>query len=649
MASNNMYGNVSAGGLWDTVKGTIGGALSSVGGSMAPPIDNSGKPINPYAGFEPKNMAGAQGNLILSTRDKILGEDSDKAVAAEKGAIPTPDAQQPTTDANGQPTNDQSPVNVDLATGRLFRDPSAAPAKPAVDQNSQAGGAAAKATQQEDMDAAKQQVADDAYKGGGVPTPVTIDPARAFAERNQNIQAGVGNQITGTNTVTTPQALTDQQQKNADLHQAGQDTFKSMNTIGDWFQSPSFLMGMMQTGLSLLDGKGYAESFATGAAYFDQHYSMEQRRSWGDDLLNKGYDRQQIEEYIRTGDSKILKSPQEMAQQKQMDQLKLDQAQQQVLTQKYANDEAAYKQSDEYREYQIQQDQINNQYKQNQIQYQNWNMAQKQAEAPYKLQAMKANAQNAQTRALAAQQKFDNQVKPVINSQGMAVRLGGTVGETNDRFTVLNASGSPIVKNGMILSADKDGNHQQYMAGNPGASHQAILDSNRALRNINTFDTGGGVSLFGPTGDIRREFGDMWGQRTSATMKSRLSRLQKQLEAIATNGLILEQSGIRPSNAEIEHKVGAMGSLLDEHGEPLDISQEEAADILQGYRDYASQVAQGAEAQLGNTSGGNPGSGETTANMSRYVPPGTPLVRNGVKLVSVGGPYGDRNTWVVQQ
>ncbi|MCS5737278.1 hypothetical protein, partial [Herbiconiux daphne] len=193
----------------------------------------------------------------------------------DAGAIPVPQEQ---ADKNLQSRVGalQSDVQGMLAPTDPAHNPAESAAAPTTDPNSQQGGADAQAKQQAELDRTKQQVADDTTKGGGANTPITTqNPADALATRNQNIQAGVGHATTGINQPEVPKPLTETQQKNVALNDAGQESFKSMNTIGDWFQSKSFLMGMMQTGLSLLDGKGYAESFATGAKYFDDHYGME--------------------------------------------------------------------------------------------------------------------------------------------------------------------------------------------------------------------------------------------------------------------------------------------------------------------------------------------------------------------------------------
>ncbi|MCS5736909.1 hypothetical protein, partial [Herbiconiux daphne] len=259
------------------------------------------------------------GGAIVSARNALTGTDA--------GAIPVPQEQ---ADKNVQDRVGalQSDVQGMLAPTDPAHNPAESAAAPTTDPNSQQAGADAKAAQDSAMNQTKQQVADDTTKGGGVPTPITTDnPAQSLAARNQNIQAGVGHPITGANQPDVPKPLTDNQQKNVTLHEAGQETFKSMNTIGDWFQSKSFLMGMMQTGMSLLDGKGYAESFAAGSNYFDKHYGMEQRQAWADDLLQKGYDRQEIQQYIETGDAKTLTSPEQGAMQQLQQQNQFQQQQ----------------------------------------------------------------------------------------------------------------------------------------------------------------------------------------------------------------------------------------------------------------------------------------------------------------------------------
>ncbi|MCS5736889.1 hypothetical protein, partial [Herbiconiux daphne] len=159
------------------------------------------------------------GSAIMSAR---YGSDWDK----QQGAIPTPQEQTPpdTNLASGQGYKGIIPTGQDQQYNQ-----SETSVQPTNDPTSQAGGADAAAAQQKEIDKTSQQVADQAAKGGvAVPAVDTNDPASAFAARNQNINAGVGNPITGTNTPKMPAPLTEQQQKNNALDKAGQETFQSM-------------------------------------------------------------------------------------------------------------------------------------------------------------------------------------------------------------------------------------------------------------------------------------------------------------------------------------------------------------------------------------------------------------------------------------
>ncbi|MFW3388061.1 UNVERIFIED_CONTAM: hypothetical protein RF648_18875, partial [Kocuria sp. CPCC 205274] len=178
---------------------------------------------------------------------------------------------------------------------------------------------------------------------------------------------------------------------------------------------------------------------------------------------------------------------------------------------------------------------------------------------------------------------------------------------------------------------------------NKQATEAALSSVNRSLRLINNFDIGGGTKLFGPTGEFSRSFGDFWGQRSSADFKSKINTLQNSLHSAALAKVEMESQGNAVREGQLKAEVESLGKLTDEHGQPLDISQEQAANIIQGYRDYLGFVGQSSEAQAANAPE------QVTQNaVQNRVAAGTVSPDGKWRAAKSGDQY-DRSIWVPNQ
>lgn len=156
----------------------------------------------------------------------------------------------------------------------------------------------------------KQKAADAAAKGYTSVPSASNDPVGAAAAMNDNRAKGVGGP-TGNINFAGPTPPTATQQQNMSLDQVGKQTAFDANKLGPWYKSNSFNYGLISFGLNLLSGNDLATSFGAAGEAFTSMYGQEQRSSWANDLLSQGYSRQEVEEYVRTGDSKVLTDPME--------------------------------------------------------------------------------------------------------------------------------------------------------------------------------------------------------------------------------------------------------------------------------------------------------------------------------------------------
>lgn len=156
----------------------------------------------------------------------------------------------------------------------------------------------------------KQRAADAASKGYTNVPSASQDPVGAAAAMNDNRARGVGGP-TGTLNFSGPTPPTPTQQQNMQLDKVGKETAFDANSLGPWYKSQSFNYGLISFGLNLLSGNDLATSFGAAGQAFSSMYGQEQRSSWAEDLINQGYSRQEVEEYVRTGESKVLTDPME--------------------------------------------------------------------------------------------------------------------------------------------------------------------------------------------------------------------------------------------------------------------------------------------------------------------------------------------------
>ncbi|WAX14246.1 hypothetical protein ECO319P1_00087 [Escherichia phage ECO319P1] len=167
------------------------------------------------------------------------------------------------------------------------------------------------------------------------------DPVGHISALNENKSKGVGGFSGNVNTpLPTPPTQTQVQDMN--LNAQGKQAAFDQNKIPAWYKSNSFNMGLISFGLNLLSGNDLATSFGAAGEAFNQMYGEERRSYWAEDLAKQGYDPVEIEEWKRTGDSKVLTSPQE----KQMKMIQQRLQMQQL-------DNALYEGSPEMRQYQL--------------------------------------------------------------------------------------------------------------------------------------------------------------------------------------------------------------------------------------------------------------------------------------------------------
>ena len=187
-----------------------------------------------------------------------------------------------------------------------------------------------------------QQKQADLQAQGYKPVPdAGQDPVGHISALNENKSKGVGG-FSGNVNTPLPSPPTQSQVQDMNLNAQGKQAAFDQNKIPAWYKSNSFNMGLISFGLNLLSGNDLATSFSAAGEAFNQMYGEERRSYWAEDLAKQGYDPVEIEEWKRTGDSKVLTSPQE----KQMKMIQQRLQMQQL-------DNALYEGSPEMRQYQL--------------------------------------------------------------------------------------------------------------------------------------------------------------------------------------------------------------------------------------------------------------------------------------------------------
>lgn len=187
----------------------------------------------------------------------------------------------------------------------------------------------------------QQQQADLTAQGYKQVPDAGSDPVGHLSALNENKSKGVGG-FSGNVNTPLPSPPTQSQVQDMNLNQQGKQAAFDQNKIPAWYKSNSFNMGLISFGLNLLSGNDLATSFSAAGEAFNQMYGEERRSYWAEDLAKQGYDPVEIEEWKRTGDSKVLTSPQE----KQMKMIQQRLQMQQL-------DNALYEGSPEMRQYQL--------------------------------------------------------------------------------------------------------------------------------------------------------------------------------------------------------------------------------------------------------------------------------------------------------
>lgn len=518
----------------------------------------------------------------------------------QSGAIPAPAPDQP------QQQNPQAPQGAIPAPPTPGQAPTS-DTQPAPSKEPSAQSVATQKKQEQDktLKASADQASSDSAKGGGIPASPVDDPAQALATRNQNVQTGVGNQTTGLNTYQAPQMLDEETLKNAQLDQTGQDVANSMNTIGPWYQSSSFMTGMLKFGLALLDGKGYSEAFTEGSTYFDQHFGQEKRTMWANDLLKKGYNREDIEAYIETGDPKHLVSPQQRAQQQMEQNLKLrsdilnyNKGAQELAKQQYEMSPEQLQAAEEDRR-------IKNEYMRGQTENMradaDWKHSPEYADL--QRQKLQADIDNAKART----QKVEQGVTRAGQMGGGNIVTLPTIGPDGKNLTA-NIGGAEVRPGWHALLDNKDrvqGDGRWMKIINPTTGQQdsmpvntqqyqiAVTNANNTIDQLNQFShTYGGI--FTPTGDLKRGFEDLLGQRSTEDMAQMSEQLDGMTGAMAISKATLESGGYAPKEIEVETALKAFPKFgeRDKNGEfhPYPMSKAQFARNVQLIGKQAAQM-----------------------------------------------------------
>lgn len=187
----------------------------------------------------------------------------------------------------------------------------------------------------------------DATAAGYTDVPdAASNPVGNLAARNSNKAAGIGGSSGQINFGEGgPKAPTVQQQQNMQLDQTGKQQAFSMKDMPAWYESNSFNYGLISFGLNLLSGNDLATSFNAAGQAFGDMYGQERRQAWAQDLISQGYSPTEVEEYVRTGKSDVLTDPMK----KQAQQIQMQTNLQQLNNLQYEN-------SDEMRQYKLDQD-----------------------------------------------------------------------------------------------------------------------------------------------------------------------------------------------------------------------------------------------------------------------------------------------------
>lgn len=164
----------------------------------------------------------------------------------------------------------------------------------------------------EDVDKAAAMLFGDQHAAQAAEPPKGVAPQyvvsdsqiNAVAARNANISQGIGD-FRGN--VEAPEMPTPSQQLNQSLDQASNAVQTQVNEIPNWYESKPFGYSLMRFGIGLLAGEDMVNAFQGASQSYMDLDGMEKRERWRSDLKKEGYSDAQIEAYVQTGNSNLLK------------------------------------------------------------------------------------------------------------------------------------------------------------------------------------------------------------------------------------------------------------------------------------------------------------------------------------------------------
>lgn len=143
------------------------------------------------------------------------------------------------------------------------------------------------------------------------PRYLVEDPQiQAAAQRNNNRALGQGDAMGNIPQEPEPTAS---EMANAEYNASAATVADQANTPKEWWKSDSFIYSMTRMALGLLDGEDPASAFMGANESYMMLSGMEKREGFRPDLERQGYSSAQIEEYIRTGESKVLREQKQVA------------------------------------------------------------------------------------------------------------------------------------------------------------------------------------------------------------------------------------------------------------------------------------------------------------------------------------------------
>lgn len=350
-------------------------------------------------------------------------------------------------------------------------------------------------------------------------------PSAAVASMNNNRIKGVGSSTGSITTPTPPPAPTPKEQQKMAFEAEGNKLSFDQNKIPEWYDSKSFSAGLLSFGLNLLSGNDLATSFNQASNLFMNTFGEEKRAIWAGDLAENGYDPTEIEEWIRTGDSKILTS----AEERKMRDVQMQTSLTQLDALQYAN-------SPEMRQYALDNDTFDKQMKLADLDLK------RQANAISASRVAAANTRGAQGGINSANMTFtDDDGKtwviatnargtPIVNTQGIATMYDPETGRATQR---------------MLYDAPRV---------------QAALQAEDTLNYMDSLANSGKLSLTGGYG-IQRGLGDVMGQNTTRDLNSELNTINEAVGGQIYAQLLVESGGKRVTDNQLKAEIKRIGQL----------------------------------------------------------------------------------------